>query len=156
MVSSQTIQLMYTRCIIRNSDYMNSTTRRNHSSLIDFIFPLVVYEITFALYIVFHSQQDRYWFKIAYISMGISFIIALVKTFACYKKWHQVFSLDRKAYLSCLSFYFVSLLAYLICIFHQADQWYVPASPPVFIFVLLSIPPVIEFIIFLSLDLQRK
>lgn len=134
---------------------MNSANH-NHSSLIDFILPLVIYEITFALFVVFNAQQDRYWFKIAYISMGISFITALVKAFACYKKWHRVFTINKNAFLTCLVFYFISLVAYLVCIFQQAGQWYVPASPPAFIFILLSVPPVIEFVIYLSLDLERK
>ena len=123
----------------------------NHSSLVYTLVPLVIYEIIFVLFVVYYSQQDIYWFRSAYIGNCVAFVISFIKILVTYRNWQHEApgKLSHTAGLVC---YFTSLVVYILCLFILAEGWNNPVSPPIIIFILLSIPPVIEFIIFLSAD----
>lgn len=130
--------------------------KHNYSSLIYFIGPLIIYEITFAFFILYYSQQTGDWFRVSYLLICVAFIVAFVRILACFKKWEHSYATDRKAYIICLLSYFTNSVIYLFCLFIQADQWNQPQSPPSILFILLSIPLLLEFILFLAVDPGKK
>lgn len=137
----------------RDICYYDSTMRQNNgrSALVYSLLPLVIYEIVFVLFVVYYSQEDITWFRAAYAGTCIAFIIAFVKILVSYKMWQRVYpgnNIHTVALVCC----FASLVAYIFCLFILAEGWTNPFTPPIIIFILLSIPPVIEFIIFLLLD----
>lgn len=123
----------------------------SHSSLIYFITPLIIYETAFVFFVIYYAQHNTIWFRIAYIATGASFIAAFTKTLACYKRWQNTFA-SKKSHTICLMAYFTSFTVYLLCLFILFEQWTIPASPSSVIFIFLSIPPVMEFIIFLAIE----
>lgn len=129
--------------------YMKQNNSR--SSLVYSLLPLVIYEIVFVLFVVYYSQQDIAWFRVAYSGTCIAFIIAFVKIIASYRIWQRVYP-GNSTHTVGLVCCFASLVAYIFCLFILAESWAKPFSPPIIIFILLSIPPVIEFIIFLLLE----
>lgn len=123
----------------------------NHSYLVYSLLPLVIYEIIFVLFVVYYSQQDITWFRLAYTGTCIAFVISFIKILLAYKNWRHD-GPDKLSHTVNLICYFTSLLVYIFCLFILAEGWNNPVSPPIIIFILLSIPPVIEFIIFLSVN----
>lgn len=123
----------------------------SNSSLVYFITPLIIYETAFVLFVIYYAQPNAIWFRIAYIATCASFIAALTKTLACYKRWQNTFA-SKRNHTICLMAYFTSFIVYLLCLFILAGQWTVPVVPSSIIFILLSIPPVMEFIIFLAIE----
>lgn len=123
----------------------------NRSLLLYSLLPLVIYEMIFVLFVVYYSQQDITWFRAAYIGTCIAFIISFIKILITYRNWQHAVpgKLSQTVGLVC---YFTSLVVYILCLFILVEGWNNPISPPIIIFILLSIPPVIEFIIFLSVD----
>ena len=124
---------------------------KGRSTLVYSLLPLVIYEIVFVLFVVYYSQQDITWFRIAYSGTCIAFLIAIIRIFAFYRLWQQAYPVNNIHTVS-LVCCFASLVAYIFCLFILAEGWTNPFSPPIIVFVLLSIPPVIELIIFLLLE----
>ncbi|MET0393353.1 MAG: hypothetical protein ABW019_09440, partial [Chitinophagaceae bacterium] len=129
--------------------YMKENNQPTLSTLIGFILPLVLYEITFALFVVYYSRQDASSFRITYLAMCIAFITSFIRIVSCYRKWGNAYATDRKVYFASLLSYFTSFIVYLFSLFIQTHQWNELATPSLLVLILLGIPPLLEFIIFL-------
>ena len=130
--------------IMKENNYQHTL-----STLVGIILPLVVYEITFALFVIYYSRQDASSFRITYLAMCIAFITSFIRIVSCYRKWGNAYATDRKLYFVSLLSCFTSFIVYLFSLFIQTHQWNEPAVPSLLVLVLLSIPPLLEFIIFL-------
>jgi hypothetical protein len=122
------------------------------TSLILITSPLIIYEITFTLFVIYYIQQGTAWFKISCLAIAVSVLTSCVKIFAGYKKWNAS-SGDHKKILTIsllVNLFFFAL--YLFCLLVQADQWKIPVSPPLIVIPLLSVPPLISFAAFLYSD----
>jgi hypothetical protein len=128
----------------------------SRSSLIYFILPLLVYEIAFAGFVIYYSQQNSSWFRLTYVFICAAFIVAFIKILSCYRKWENAYATDRRTYIISLLAYFTNFIVYLFSLFIQAEQWNSLRPPPTIIFVLLAIPPLLEFIIFLVAGSPEK
>lgn len=135
---------------------MKKKNKNNYSSLIYFIGPLIVYEIAFVIFILYYSRQNSNWFRISYLLIGIAFIVAFFRILGCFKKWEHSYASNRKAYIICLLSYFTNSVLYIFCLFIQADQWRSLQQPPSLLFILLAVPMLIEFILFLAVDPGKK
>jgi hypothetical protein len=92
----------------------------------------------------------------AFLFNCIALITSILKTIACYQHWERDYPVDGKKYVACLLSYVTSFIIYLLCLFLLASRSDNPGLPHNTLFVFLSIPPVMEFIIFLAIDHRKK
>ena len=114
---------------------------------------LIIYEITFTLFVIYYVQGGLTWFRISFMSIAISVFIAFIKTFRDYRQWNASSAPNKKTISLLADFLFFAL--YLFCLLVQADQWKAPFLPNLIIIPFLAIPPLAAFIEFLYSDARK-
>ena len=132
---------------------MEKSDRKN-TSLVILTGPLIIYEITFAIFVIYYIQEGITWFKISFLSISISVLIAFFKILSDYRQWNTSGD-NKKAYTISQFANLLYFSLYLFCLLVQADQWKVPFSPHLIIIPSLAIPPLIAFIEFLYSDTRK-
>jgi uncharacterized membrane protein len=115
---------------------------------------LIIYPITFALFVIYYIQQGMFWFKLSWLAIVVSAITAFIKILLSYKKRGVLPRGKQKANTLGIVLNFLFFAIYIFCLLVQIDQWNVPASPPLVVIPLLAIPLLISFALFLYADIR--
>ena len=117
--------------------------------------PLIVYEITFTIFVIYYIQQGSTWFKISSGAIIVAAITAFVKILIGYRKWNAEGD-NKKKYILILVVNFLFFVLYLFCLLVQLSQGRVQGTPPLFFIPLLAIPPFVSFAMFLYADTRHS
>jgi uncharacterized membrane protein len=122
-------------------------------------FPVAFYTATVVCYLVYNSNQDLFWFKVAYVANIAGVVMAVVAALPGFIDWLNIPS-GKKAKRTGM-FHMVSnvvaLLLFAICFFLQKDKWD-ETAPAVGSAVILSIAGLILTLVagFLGWTLVQK
>jgi hypothetical protein len=114
--------------------------------------PLIIYEITFTLFVIYYVQGGMIWFKISFLSIVISALVSFIKIFLSYRQWNLLPGKNKKTGIPGLFSDFLFFALYLFCLLVQMDQWKMPFTPHFIIIPFLAAPPLIAFAFFLYTD----
>jgi hypothetical protein len=115
---------------------------------------LLIYQITFALFVIYYIQQGMLWFKISWLAIFVSALTAFTRIISGYKSG-RLPGVKKKMYSISLAVNFIFFALYIFCLLVQLDQWRVPALPPLIVIPLLSVPLLISFASFLYTDIRE-
>jgi hypothetical protein len=116
--------------------------------------PLIVYEITFALFVIYYIQQGTTWFTISSGAILLAAITALVNILIGYRKLNVAW--NNKKYFIILAVNFLFFALYLFCFLVQVNKGRVQVLPHFFFIPLLFIPPFVFFIMFLFAESRHS
>lgn len=117
--------------------------------------PLIIYEITFALFVIYYIKGRIIWFKISFLAIVISGLTSLIKIFFSYYQWNISAGENKKADTLSLFFNFLFFALYLFCLLVQGDQWKMAFSPHLIIIPSLAAPPLIAFAFYFFSDSEN-
>ena len=129
--------------------------RSHHSPFRLFTFPLVVYEITFALFVIYYIQPGSLWLSISLISIAVSVLIIFLRIISTYSKWSGVQGPHKKIFLVNLYINFLFFALYLFCFLAHLDQRKEADSPSLVFICLLAAPPLTMYALYLYFDAKQ-
>jgi hypothetical protein len=116
---------------------------------------LIVYEISFALIVIYYIQQGATWFKISFAAICMAELTAIIKTLSLYGKWNKATNEIKKATGINLLVNLSAVALYLFCLLVLANQLKMP-GPPLMLISLTALPPIITFVLFLYSDTSQQ
>jgi 1,4-dihydroxy-2-naphthoate octaprenyltransferase len=117
--------------------------------------PLIVYEIAFALFVIYYIQQGALWYNISSLSVAVAAITALVIVLIDFRRWSSSAGTNKK-HFRFLLFNLLFFALYLFCLLVLLNQVNARVSPPLFLIPLLAVPPFISFAAFLYDDSRHS
>lgn len=111
--------------------------------------PLIIYEITFTLFVIYYIRDEIIWFKLSFFSIVLSFLTSFGKILFSYRDLSES---NKK--INELSYFlnFIFFAVYLFCLLVQTDQSKLAFAPHLILIPFLAIPPLIAFVLFLYSD----
>jgi hypothetical protein len=132
---------------------MQDGTTMKGRSLVFLTGPLIIYEFAFALYVIYYTSPDAWWFRFTYTAAYVALAMAAVQTYRHFTKWQRGEGHFRSRQLICFVFSLFAVCCYLISILTMGkfiDQTYAPNSE--IVMVLMGLPPVVALIIYLAMN----
>jgi len=88
-------------------------------------YPIVLYTATLVCYIVYSSNHDVFWFKVAYVANISGVIMAVVAALPGFIDWLHIPSDSRakKTGFFHLVSNVIALILFALCFFLQKDKW---------------------------------
>jgi hypothetical protein len=116
--------------------------------------PLIIYEITFTLFVIYYIRDEMIWFKLSFFSIVLSFLTSFGKILFSYR---DISSESNKKINELGHFFnFIFFAVYLFCLLVQTDQSKLAFAPHLIIIPCLAIPPLAAFVLFLYSDSSRN
>jgi uncharacterized membrane protein len=132
---------------------MENTSPKGKSSIF-LATHLLIYQITFALFVIYYIQQGMLWFKISWIAIVVSALTAFARIISGYKL-NRLTGDNKKIFIISLLGNFLFFALYIFCMLVQKNQWKVLGSPPLVVIPLLAVPLLIAFASFLYTDARE-